>query len=472
MQKYIRERFPGMTIWAMAMMLTFCWGFAHASDMKPNVLFIAVDDLRPELGCYDNTHIKTPFIDKFAEGALVFHRAYVQVPVCGASRANLMTGILPTPKRFVDYRTRVDEDAPNAKTLPQVFKADGYTTISNGKIFHVQIDSQDRSWSEPAWRPADKRKSYDPETTRRLSEKKQRGRIYEHPDVPDNAYYDGLVAEKTINDLQRFAKTKKPFFLACGFVRPHMPFYAPKKYWDLYERESIQLANNRSRPQHAPEALKGSKEYTGYHLADYTVNSDEWHRMMRHGYYASVSYVDQLIGNVLAELTRLDLADNTIVVLWGDHGWHLGEHDFWGKHNTMHLSLRVPLIIRVPGKVSGKSDALIETGDIFPTLCTLANLEIPETVQGKNFVSILNHPEKPFRDNVYARFGSGDTIITKDFAFTRYKDETEMFYDHRNDPDENLNVVKMPQYQASVTKIRQLLNSRMHEANSAIIGKK
>ena len=194
--------------------------------------------------------------------------------------------------------------------------------------------------------------------------------------------------------------------------------------------------------------------------------------MMRHGYYASVSYVDQLIGNVLAELTRLDLADNTIVVLWGDHGWHLGEHDFWGKHNTMHLSLRVPLIIRVPGKVSGKSDALIETGDIFPTLCTLANLEIPETVQGKNFVSILNHPEKPFRDNVYARFGSGDTIITKDFAFTRYKDETEMFYDHRNDPDENLNVVKMPQYQASVTKIRQLLNSRMHEANSAIIGKK
>ena len=217
------------------------------------------------------------------------------------------------------------------------------------RFFIICLIAKYRSWSEPAWRPeTDKRQSYDPETVRKLSRKKNRGRIYAHPDVPDNAYYDGQVAAKTIKDLQRLKKTGRPFFLACGFVRPHMPFYAPRKYWDLYQRDKIKLADNRSRPRNAPHSLKGSREYTGYHLAGYKVNSDDWHRMMRHGYYASVSYVDQLIGNVLAELTRLDLAKNTIVVIWGDHGWHLGEHNFWGKHNTMHLSLRVPLIIRVP----------------------------------------------------------------------------------------------------------------------------
>ena len=252
MQKNIKQRLPCLAVLPMTVFLLFSSAFA---DSKPNVLFIAIDDLRPELGCYNNTHIKTPFIDKFAESALVFNRAYCQVAVCGASRANLMTGILPTQKRFVTHDTRVDKDAPNAKTLPEVFKTADYTTISNGKIFHRQDDSQDRCWSEPAWRPEDKRKSYDPETTKYLSKKKQRGRIYEHPDVPDNAYYDGLVAEKTIKDLRGFAKTKKPFFLACGFVRPHMPFYAPKKYWDLYQRENIQLADNRSRPKDAPWLL-------------------------------------------------------------------------------------------------------------------------------------------------------------------------------------------------------------------------
>ena len=278
---------------------------------------------------------------------------YCQVPVCGASRASLMTGILPTARRFRSYKTRADQDVPNATSLPQTLKDAGYTTISNGKIFHHRGDCDERSWSEPAWRPEiDHLHSHDPETARRLS-KRKRGRIYESPDVPDDAYLDGHVAQKTIHDLRRLKQAGKPFFLACGFIRPHMPFYAPKKYWDLYERDKIEIADNRYRPKGAPKELRGSGEYASYHRADFKVNSDAWHRMMRHGYLACTSYVDKLTGDILAELERLGLADNTIVVIWGDHGWHLGEHNFWGKHNTMHLSTRVPLIVKVPGKEGG-----------------------------------------------------------------------------------------------------------------------
>jgi len=189
---------------------------------KPNVLFIAIDDLRPELGCYGSPSAKTPHIDRLAAQGMRFDRAYCQVPVCGASRASLMTGILPTPKRFINAATRTDKDAPGAATLPQVFKAAGYTTVSNGKIFHHPDDTGERSLSQPAWQPEGGIRSFDPETTRRLSKSKQRGRIYESPDVADNAYPDGKIAERTIADLQRLKQEGKPFFLACGFVRPHM----------------------------------------------------------------------------------------------------------------------------------------------------------------------------------------------------------------------------------------------------------
>lgn len=219
-------------------------------------------------------------------------------------------------------------DTPKAATLPETFKTNGYTTIANGKLFHTPADAAERSWSEALWSYGNNMESHDPETTRRLSKTKQRGRIYESPDVPDKAYPDGRIAEKTIADLQRLKQSGQPFFLACGFLKPHMPFCAPKKYWDLYERGKIDIASNRQRPKNAPRELKGSSEFRSYHLADFDENSDEFHRMMRHGYLACTSYTDKLVGDVLAELDRLGLANNTIVVLWGDHGWHLGEHNF------------------------------------------------------------------------------------------------------------------------------------------------
>jgi iduronate 2-sulfatase len=434
---------------------------------KPNILFIAIDDLRPELGCYGGPQVQSPNLDKLASQGMLFNRAYCQVAVCGASRASLMTGILPTPKRFRNYLTRADQDAPKAKTLPQVFKEAGYTTLSNGKIFHHRDDSEQESWSEPAWRAkSDNRDAQDSKTYRKLS-KKGRGLIYEHADVPDNAYVDGKIAEKTISDLQRLRKSGKPFFLACGFIKPHMPFYAPKKYWDLYDRDKIQMADNRFRPKNAPKSLRGSGEYRSYQLGDFKVNSDDWHRMMRHGYLACVSYVDRLVGNVLAELEKQGLAENTIVVVWGDHGWHLGEHDFWGKHNTMHLSTRVPLIVKAPGMTAGRSEALVETSDIFSTLCSLANIPVPDTVQGRSFAAILNRPKQTFREVAYSRFGSGDAVITDRYAFTRYRDGARMLYDHKKDPKENVNVAESPEYEEVIVKMKTLLAKRIQEASDA-----
>ena len=440
---------------------------ARAAE-KPNILFIAIDDLRPEIGCYGGPQVQTSHLDKLASQGMRFDRAYCQVAVCGASRASLMTGILPTAKRFLKYTSRADQDAPGAATLPETFRKAGYTTISNGKIFHNPADSSSESWSEPAWRPQGGHAlSRDPATLAKLSARK-RGRIYELPDVPDSAYGDGKIAEKTIKDMRRLKKAGKPFFLGCGFIRPHMPFYAPKKYWDLYDRDAIQVADNRYRPKNAPGQLRGSGEFRSYHLGDFKEDSPGFHRMMRHGYMASVSYVDKLVGDVMAELERLDLADDTIVVVWGDHGWHLGEHNFWGKHNTMHLSTRVPLIVKVPGKRGGSSGSLVETSDIFPTLCGLAGVPVPDTVQGRSFGELFDSPDQPFRDVAYSRYGPGDAVITERYSYTRYRgDESEMLYDLEKDPDENENVAGNPEYAEIVAKMKKMLDERQAEAAGA-----
>lgn len=370
-----------------------------------------------------------------------------------------MTCILPMPNRFTTHLTRADEDAPGAATLPQVFKTAGYTTGSNGKVFHNSADARERSWSEaPSLSGEELTRRLDPATT---ATKSAAGRplVYESPDVPDDAYGDGKIAAKTIADLQRLKTAGQPFFLACGFIRPHLPFYAPKKYWDLYDREKIVLAENRRRPADAPAGLKGSGEYRTYAHGEYQDGTDAFHRMMRHGYYASTSYVDQLVGNVLAALTRLGLAENTIVVLWGDHGWNLGEHDFWGKHNTLNTAVRVPLIVKVPGRIAGqKSAALVGVYDLFPTLCSLANLPVPATVQGRSFAALLADPKQKFRDSVYTRYGKGDAVVTDRWIYTRYADnDGEMLYDLNADPAENQNLAARPAHASTLAQMRAAL---------------
>jgi iduronate 2-sulfatase len=449
-------------------LFVFAVGATAATPSHSNVLFIAIDDLRPALGCYGDPQVKTPHIDRLAAQSLLLNRAYCQVPVCGASRASLMTGVLPRPNRFTTHLSRADEDAPGVATLPQVFKEAGYTTLSNGKVFHNSADTKERSWSAGTWASGlGHSASLDP-TTAGAKSAAGRSRIYEAPDVPDDAYGDGKLAGKTIADLGRLKAAGKPFFLACGFIRPHLPFYAPKKYWDLYDRDKIVLAEDRRRPAAAPAGLKGSAEYRTYAHGGYTDGTDAFHRMMRHGYYASTSYVDKLVGDVLAELTRLGLADNTIVVLWGDHGWNLGEHDFWGKHNTLDTAVRVPLIVKVPGRTSGqKSDALVGAYDLFPTLCALANLPIPATVQGRSFAGLVADPKQKFRDSVYTRFGQGDAIVTQHLIYTRYGEDGEMLYDLRTDPAENQNLAGKPSHQKDVVAMRELLAASQKTAAAA-----
>ncbi len=445
------------------------------SDNKPNVLFIAVDDLRTELGCYGSRQVISPNIDRLAAEGIVFSRAYCQVPVCGASRASLMTGIRPdhAAGRFTHAGSRADRDVPSAVNLAMHFKGNGYETISNGKIFHYVQDSAD-SWTQPPFRVYDydtdgqgdwaahhfDRIWLDPESRKHISDK-GRGPWYEAADVPDDAYEDGQTAAKTIDDLRRLAAQERPFFLACGFSRPHLPFNAPRKYFDLYNTDEIKLADNRFPIVSKPRECTNSGEIGAYSRIEGWPESEIFHRQARHAYYACVSYVDSLIGSVINEIKTLGLDQNTAVVLWGDHGWHLGEHNFWGKHNTLNNALQVPLIVRVPGQRRNlKTDALVEFVDLYPTLCELAGIRQPaHTLDGQSFLPLLEKPDHPWKEAVYGEWTTGRAVKTDRYLYTEWKSGSRMLFDHALDPDENTNVAANPRYKSIVDYHRALLNN-------------
>lgn len=431
-----------------------------AADKRPNILFIAVDDLRPLLGCYGDQQVKSPNIDELAALGTVFKRAYCQVAVCGASRASLLTGLRPTPTRFLNYKSYAEKEAPGAMTLPEELRKSGYHCISNGKIFHHREDTADRSWSEEPWKASiGGATTLAPESKKMRGGTKNRGPIFESPDVPDNAYPDGMIADKTIDDLRRVSKQEKPFFLACGFLKPHLPFYAPKKYWDMYDRDKIKLAENQYRPKNAPKPLKGSTEIHSYHDRNIEYNSQQWHRDCRHGYFACVSYIDAQVGRVQDALDDLGLRDNTIVILWGDHGFHLGEHNFWGKHNVMHLSTNAPLIVSAPGYNAGQScERLVEFVDIYPTLCELTGLVTEnKSLHGTSFKPLLNSPTLPWKQVAYSKFSSARSMITERYNFGRFNSGETLLFDLANDPDENSNVAGQAEHQQAVKRLSQLL---------------
>lgn len=436
------------------LLFVFCFTSPIFSSERPNVLFIAVDDLRPELACYGKQHIHSPHIDRLAKGGTLFERAYCMVPTCGASRASLMTGIRPTPKRFVNYLTMAEKDAPGIRTMNTQFKQNGYRTISLGKVFHHTRDNA-QGWSEPAWKPKGISWYQRPENkqlhaTRQKQGKRKRGPAWESAEVPDNAYADGVLAEKAIETLQQLKGKEEPFFLAVGFFKPHLPFIAPKKYWDLYDHDKIQLPDNYHVPKGAPkESIHSSGELRSYAgIPRKGPVSEETARNLIHGYYACVSYTDAQIGKLLDELDRLKLTDNTIVVLWGDHGWNLGEHTLWCKHSCYETSMQIPLIVRAPGiKGNQRRTALIETIDLYPSLCTLAGLPLPQHLEGQSFAGLMRDPNAEWKQAAVGRYRSGDTIRTDKFRFTEYKSSkgkgsTRMLYDHANDPGENTNVLK------------------------------
>ena len=440
--------------------LTFSlWSLASVWA-KHNVLFVAIDDLRPELGCFGGKEVLSPHIDKLAAAGMIFTRAYCQVPVCGASRASLMTGLRPTKKRFLSFDTYAERDAPGAMTLPEEFKRNGYHCLSNGKVFHHKDDTAKRSWSEAPWKPSLGGASFiDPKSESMIGGRKKRGPVWEAPEVADNAYPDGQIADKTIADLKRMKKRGRPFFLACGFKKPHLPFYAPEKYWDLYERASLELADNRERPKDAPSALRGSGEIRNYHDRGMKYNGEEWHRACLHGYYACVSYVDAQIGKIMKTLDDLDLRENTIIVLWGDHGWHLGEHNFWGKHNLMHLSTRSPLIISAPGFKPGQTcDRLVEFVDLYPTLMDLSGLKsFNQGLEGTSFTPLLENPRLPWKKAVFSQFKSALGVLTDRHNYAEFDDGSKMLFDLKADPDENVNLANSPEHKDEVKRLGSVL---------------
>ncbi len=437
-----------------------------AAPLRPNVLFIVVDDLRPELACYGAAHIVSPNIDRLASRGVLFQRAYCMVPVCGASRASLMTGLRPTRNRFLTYRTYAQVDAPGVTPLNSHFKAHGYYTVSNGKVFHHADDCVE-GWSERPWRP--RAQTYALQVNRRKARtnpnRRKRGPPFEAADVPDEYYADGKLARKAVQDLRRLAAGKQPFFLAVGFFKPHLPFVAPKKYWDLYDHNKIKLPSNYYVPKGAPRvALHNSGELRQYaDVPKQGIIPEELARWLIHGYYACVSYTDAQIGLLLKEMDRLKLWDSTIVVLWGDHGWNLGEHTLWCKHCCFETSMRAPLIVAAPGIPGGKStEALTEFIDVYPSLCELAGLPKPGHLQGKSFVPVLKKPTLTIKDCVRGRYLRGDTIKTARYRFTLYTDRKgaelgRMLYDHITDPGENVNVAGEPANAGIVEKLKSRL---------------
>jgi len=455
----------GATAMTLPMHL-FAAGQRYAGNKRPNVLFIAVDDLRPQLGCYGHKQMLSPNIDRLGNEGVIFLRSYCQVPVCGASRASLMTGVRPTANRFLSYDVWAQKDLPGALSVAKHFRNNGYHTISNGKIFHHRTDCLD-SWSEEPWRPKGTWRNYLLKENIEVAAKgpKHAGPPYEAADVPDNAYFDGMIADKGISDLRRLKDMDEPFFLALGFLKPHLPFNAPKKYWDLYKRKEIDLADNPFRPKGAPDAaLHNWGELRAYHgIPPNGPLSEDMARTLIHGYYACVSYTDAQIGRVLAELDRLGLRDDTVVVLWGDHGWNLGEHGLWCKHCNFETSLHSPLIVRAPGiKAGSRTNALTEYLDIYPSLCELCNLSLPAHLEGKSFVPLLKNPNLPWKEAVFSRYFRGDSVKTDRYRYTEWRDKKDkvyarMLYDHSVDWVENVNISERPRNRELVRKLSKML---------------
>ncbi|MBD1424429.1 sulfatase [Sphingobacterium arenae] len=405
-----------------------------AQEKKPNILFILVDDLRPAIGAYGDPVAITPNIDKLAAQGFRFERAYSNQAVCAPSRFNLLLGSRSTSSGIYGFGQNFRDYYPDAVTLPQYFKQHGYHTESMGKVFHIGHGTyaDDLSWSVPHHKelvieyvdPTSKALGFTREEALFSNQDARglpRGRAWELPDVADDAYADGRVAKRAVNRLRELkSQPDQPFFLAVGFARPHLPFSVPKKYWALYDEPNLPLPTHRVRPEGAPPyAVKYGVEIDQYtpiptHVTE-AAFPDSLSRKLIHGYYAGVSYVDTQIGKVLEELSALGLDENTIVVLWGDHGYMLGDMGMWTKHVNYELANHIPLIISAPGLVQAGTHTaqLTETVDIYPTLVELAGLpvpQVPQPVDGLSMVPVLQDPEVRVRDHAYHSFPRGGRL--------------------------------------------------------------
>ena len=430
------------------------------APQRPNVLFIAVDDLRPTIGAYGDPYARTPNLDRLARFGVTFLRAYAQQALCNPSRASLMTGLRPDSLRVWDLETDFRSTVPDVVTLSQHFMRHGYRAVQIGKIYHNTIPDS-LSWHEEIHLHGF---PYDPDAVyhgrenlaiqearkaRMIAEGRQdraidrfgmwylKANATESMNLPDNAYYDGAQTDRALAELAAL-RGRQPFFFAIGYYRPHLPFTAPRKYWDLYDPDSIALAPNPDLPKGAP-AVAGSNlaELRGY--ADFARVPEPWEgrlseadaRRLKHGYYASVSYVDAQVGRLLDRLDALGLAKNTIVVLWGDHGYKLGEMNGWAKMSNYLIDTHSPLIIRAPGIVPEglRLEQLVELVDVYPTVSEMAGLPVPEWLQGTSAVPLVRKSDRTWKSAVFSQFlRQGRWVAADGLETMGYSMRTERYH--------------------------------------------
>ena len=454
-----------------------------------NVLFVVVDDLRPQLGCYGQEQIISPNIDALSRDGVLFERAYCQQAVCAPSRSSVLSGCRPDTTRIYDLKVPLRQAMPEVISLPEHFKANGYETVSIGKVYHhpkddLQAWSQEPFQSTGDWRgrgyltdeALEAVKKNEEILRQRNDPRKGVGPAFEAANVPDDAYQDGKDADAAVEAL-RSLKNKR-FFLALGFHKPHLPFNAPKKYWDMYTPSSIRLADNPFEPENVTQySLTNFGELRGYFgMPKQGPVPEHLARQLIHGYSACVSYMDAQFGKVMEELDRLRLRENTIVLLWGDHGWKLGEHASWCKHTNFEIDARAPMIISVPGmRNSGKHTyALTEFVDMYPALCELCDLPMPEHLEGRSFAPLLDDPQLPWKKAAFSQYPRGGvmgyTMRTEHYRYTEWCDratgeiKARELYDHRADPGENINVVQKPEYFKEIEKLEVAMKSGWQSA--------
>lgn len=445
----------------------------EGAEQKPNILFIAIDDLRPELGCYGNEHIKSPNIDKLASQGYLFTNHFVNVPTCGASRHCLLTGQLPVSKAHIKNSiTSLTTSLQEEQEIPESFihhlKRSGYYTVGIGKITH-HPDGYVYGYLEPKSEQLELPYGWD----EMLNEDEKWGsghnaffgyadgtnrntlnkevKPYELADVADEGYIDGLNSNLAVKKLGELKEKGQPFFLGVGFYKPHLPFTAPKKYWDLYNEDELPIAPFASIPENSSRAsLHKSNELNQYKLGEEKASldapvSDAYARKLRHAYFACVSYVDAQVGKLMAELEKQGLAENTIVVIWGDHGWHLGDQLVWGKHTVFERALKSAFIIKLPADSHGKTiNKIVSTTDIYPTLMELCGTPVSHSLDGTSLTGLMKNPDdKNWRNTAYSYFRNGISVRIDGYRLTKYyrnKSPTIELYDHEKDPNETINI--------------------------------
>ena len=447
---------------------------------SPNVLFIAVDDLRVELGCYGSEHVISPNIDRLASQGTLFERAYCQQTVCNPSRASMLTGRRPDTLRVWDLPTHFRKHSPDVITLPQHFKNNGYHSQCVGKIFHNwrqdDYKGDPASWSVPSVLHYNSHANDKPLVTGPVPPDVSTFKMTESRDVPDEAYFDGRVAATAKKTLRELKAKKDPFFLAVGFWKPHTPFNPPKKYWDLYDPQKIPLPENLTPPRDVPEIALTSDRFKG---------TEANLRELHHGHLAAISYLDAQVGKVLDELEALEMRDDTIIVFWSDHGLHIGEHGLMRKTTAFDLDARVPMIISTPEhRKAQRTKSLVELIDIYPTLTDLCGLELPEGLEGVSLRPALEAPgasikpvaltQTPRPNYLRGKMPKvmGYSIRAEVHRYTEWRDfktgtviDREL-YDHRNDAGENTNIANDPAQSEEITNLAAQLQSVLDATNT------